>query len=171
MQRFAPPFALRMFPFGGRVRNTTARSPDHLATFECFGTSKSTATRREPQRGHLSLLSRCVSGKSRPLVHTSVSRSSAFRYVHSRTLFIASRLPHAQRIVIPHPALQASPRVSTAMEQSENIWTDESMPKANGAAARRAFWRTGGMCPALPPFASVRRLISFKPPRLLRSDL
>jgi hypothetical protein len=40
-------------------------------------TEKASRTRRDPQRGHFSWLSKRAIGKSRPLVHASVRRSSS----------------------------------------------------------------------------------------------
>jgi hypothetical protein len=85
----------------------TARSPP--------GGSNITVTRRLPHDGHLRHASRRERGKSRPRVHTSVSRSRALRYLHSRIDFNPSRRPQAQRMWMRHPAAFATPIVSTAV--------------------------------------------------------
>src|SRR5665213_454845 len=60
-------------------------------------------------------LSSLASGKSRPRVQTSVWRSSWSLQTHSRTRFIPSRGPCAQRTVRRQLAESASPRVSIAI--------------------------------------------------------
>jgi hypothetical protein len=96
-----------------------------------LGTSNSTDTRRDPHSGHISRLSRRESGKFGPRVQTRVCMSSGARYMQGRIDFIPSRLPKAHRAVSRQPSRHASPRVSTAIEQNEN------MPAAESRAGRQ----------------------------------
>lgn len=56
---------------------------------------------------------------SRPRVHTSVITSSSVLNTHSRTDFMASLLPHAQRMVMRTLYVRASPSVSICMRTEE----------------------------------------------------
>jgi hypothetical protein len=78
---------------------------------------KATRTRREPQRGQRSVLSRSPSGKARPGVphehgHVQLATIDAF----AAPLFTPSRGPLAHQTVTRQPWSQASPSVSTAIE-------------------------------------------------------
>lgn len=109
-----PPRRLPMGLDGGPPQGPPNAHSAAIA-FEFGGIVNASRTCRDPHRGHLRRLSNRASGKSRPRVQTSVCRSSCPPCTHSRTRFIPSRGPCAQRTVTRHPREKASPSVSIDM--------------------------------------------------------
>jgi hypothetical protein len=104
------------------------------------GGSKTTVTLLFPQAGHISLDSSLESGKFRPRVQTSVSRSSCLRYTQRRMDRVSRRWPLEQRICTFQPRLRATPSVSTSIRTKVEHLLRLGQAHPRGCSASRCEW-------------------------------